>query len=63
VNESLTGPTGSYSNVLRTEEWSPLEPGIAEHKFYAPGVGLVLETVVEGGEGSLELIEQSPTGE
>jgi hypothetical protein len=63
VNESVIGPTGSYTKVLKTEEWSPLEPGIAEHKYYAPGVGLVLETVVTGGEGQLELVERSTAGE
>lgn len=40
-----------------TKEWTPLEPGVAENKYYARGVGLVLEVVVEGGSGRVELIE------
>ena len=35
-------PAGSYGNCLQTENFSALSPG-TEHKFYAPGVGLVLE--------------------
>jgi hypothetical protein len=30
-----------YDGCLLIEEWSPLEPGVKEHKFYARGVGLV----------------------
>lgn len=48
---------GDFTNCLQTREWTPLQPGVAEHKFYAAGVGLVLETVVEGGEGRIELVE------
>jgi hypothetical protein len=28
-------------NVLLTKEWSPLDPGMVEHKFYAVGVGWI----------------------
>lgn len=31
--------------------------GVAENKYYARGVGLVLEVVVEGGSGRIELVE------
>jgi hypothetical protein len=31
-----------YEGCLKTKEWSPLEKGVVEHKFYCPGVGLVL---------------------
>lgn len=61
---SLSAPAavvfGSYPNCLQTREWSPLEPGVAEHKFYAPGVGLVLEVMVEGGAGRVELVDLVP---
>ena len=55
--ESATVTYGAYENVLVTKEWTPLEPGKAENKYYATGVGLILEEVVEGGEGRIELIE------
>lgn len=57
LTESETVPYGSYDNLLMTREWTPLEPDVAEHKYYAPGVGLILEVVVEGGSGRIELIE------
>ena len=31
------------SDCLITKEFSPIEPGVAEHKYYAPGTGLILE--------------------
>ena len=59
IGESVTVPYGSYTNVLRTKEWTPLEPDVVEHKFYAQDVGVILETVVKGGEGRIELISLS----
>jgi hypothetical protein len=47
-------PTGAF---LVIHEWTPLEPGHGEHKYYVKGIGLVLEVVSEGGDGFMELIE------
>ncbi len=30
-----------FKHCLKTKEWSPLEPGVIEQKYYAPGIGLV----------------------
>jgi hypothetical protein len=38
------------ATCLVTEDFSPLEPGAVEHKYYAPGVGLILELDPESGE-------------
>jgi hypothetical protein len=38
----------SRSSVL-TMEWTPLEPGVIDHKSYRRGVGTVLENTVKGG--------------
>jgi len=57
VTEELAVPFGSYVQVLVTREWSPLEPGVAEHKHYAPGIGLIREEGVEGESGHVDLIE------
>ena len=46
-------PMGAQSNVLKTKEWTPLEPGKTEHKYYAPGIGLIAE---EQGGHRLELV-------
>ena len=48
-------PYGTFDDVLVTDEWSPLEPDIAEHKYYAPGVGNVLEVATKGPQEQLEL--------
>jgi energy-converting hydrogenase Eha subunit F len=62
LGDSVTVPYGSFSDVLVTEDFTPLEPGVAEQKYYAPGVGLVLEVLVSGGTGRVELVEFSRPG-
>ena len=56
LDESAAVAYGAFDNLLVAKEWNPLEPGVVEHKYYAPGVGLVLEEVVEGGTGRVELV-------
>lgn len=43
-------PYTSSTAALLTEEWTPLEPGVLDHKFYVRGVGTVLEVTVKGGD-------------
>jgi hypothetical protein len=38
-NASVTVPYGSFDKVIETKEWTPLEPGFYEKKYYARGVG------------------------
>jgi hypothetical protein len=56
LTESVTVPTGSYTNCLKTQETTPLEPELLEHKYYAPGVGNVLTVDANTGDRS-ELIQ------
>lgn len=56
LTESVTVPYGSFDGLLATREWNPLEPGEEENKYYAPGIGVVLEQVVKGGSGRVELV-------
>jgi hypothetical protein len=57
LSESLTVPTGTYSNVLMTNEWSGLDnPPIYEHKYYAAGIGFIKTVYLQGGY-ELQLIE------
>ena len=56
LRESVTMPYGSFQDVLSTRDWTPLEPSVAENKYYAPGVGLVREELVQGGSGIIELV-------
>src|SRR5262249_62200314 len=46
----------SSKTALLTEEWTPLEPGVLDHKFYVRGVGTVLEQTVKGGDERNELV-------
>jgi hypothetical protein len=36
---SVKVPYGSFDHVLETKEWTPLQPGFSEKKYYARGVG------------------------
>lgn len=60
LGETVRVPLGSFDDVLVTEDWTPLEPRFLEHKHYAPGIGVVFEELVKGGEGFLRLVEVSP---
>jgi hypothetical protein len=62
LGDSATVPYDSFSELVVTKEWTLLEPDVAEEKYYAGGVGVVLEVVIEGGSGRLELIEFQPGG-
>jgi hypothetical protein len=48
-------PFGSFDGLLQTEDTTPLEPDVLEHKFYAKGVGPILAVAVSGG-GREELV-------
>ncbi len=41
LDETVTTPFARFSDVLLTEESSPLSPGVKEEKFYAPDIGLI----------------------
>jgi hypothetical protein len=43
-------------NAVLTKEWTPLEPGVIDHKLYVRGVGNVLEQTERGGNERNELI-------
>jgi hypothetical protein len=57
VGRRMAVPYGSFDDVLVTEDWTPLEPRFLENKYYAPGVGVVFEELVKGGEGFLRLVD------
>jgi hypothetical protein len=43
MNETCRTPAGTFPNCMKVKEESPLEPGVTEYKYFAPGVGLVRE--------------------
>lgn len=50
IDETVTIDLGTYENVLVTRDVNPLEPDVYELKYYAPGVGLIMEEAFEDGE-------------
>lgn len=57
LNESVSVEYGDFDNCLKTKEWNPLEPDVVENKYYAPGIGVILEVAVKGGSERVELLE------
>jgi hypothetical protein len=62
LNGSAKVPDGSFHHVLVSKEWTPLEPGVAEHKYYAAGVGDIKEVSVKGPSETLELVGVNHSG-
>jgi hypothetical protein len=46
LNETVETPAGTFSNSLKTQEGTALNPGQKEFKAYAPGIGLIQEEVL-----------------
>src|SRR5262245_44693265 len=42
IDGRVTVPYGSFDRVVVTEDTTPLEPQILEHKSFAPGIGVVM---------------------
>ena len=56
LTESVCVPYGCFSDVLKTREFTPLEPDVVEDKYYAPGVGQIKEVTVKGGSEESQLV-------
>jgi hypothetical protein len=55
VGESVSGPTGDYSDCVRIRDFTKLDPLSNEYKTYCPDVGLVLVTDPDTGDHLEEL--------
>ena len=53
---SVRTPMRRFRHVLRTFEWSRLEPGVISVKLYARGVGIIREHDLAGGTETFELV-------
>jgi hypothetical protein len=62
LEASVTVPYASSSDALLTEEWTPLEPDVLDHKYYLRGVGMVKESTVKGPKEENSLTEVTPAG-
>jgi hypothetical protein len=57
LDREVTVPYGTFTGCVQIEEWNGLERGDHEQKYYAPGIGVVLEV---GGDERVELVELTP---
>jgi hypothetical protein len=48
-------PILATQHALLTKEWTPLEPGVVDHKYYVRDLGVVREVTVKGPTESLKL--------
>jgi hypothetical protein len=56
VGAKVQVPYGRFTGAMITRNFSGIEPNVEELKYYAKGVGPVLELLVSGGAGRTELI-------
>src|SRR5919198_979337 len=50
LSSHVRTPGASSRRALLTKEWTPIEPGVVDHKYYVRGIGTVLEQTVKGGD-------------
>ncbi|MGW1563301.1 hypothetical protein ACWCQ1_43480 [Streptomyces sp. NPDC002144] len=48
LSSRVSVPYKTFNKSLRTKEWTPLEPGTVDNKYYAKGIGTVKEVTVKG---------------
>ena len=56
LNATVRVTFGSSRHALLTKEWTPLEPGVIDHKYYVRGIGTVLERTAKGPLERNELV-------
>ncbi len=49
-------PLRNFRRVVRSFEWTRLEPGVLSEKLYAPGVGIVKERDMSGGSEVFKVV-------
>jgi hypothetical protein len=59
LDASVDVPFGAFGEVLKTRDFTRLEPTVVEQKFHAKGIGVVQERMVEGGSQLTVLVEHT----
>jgi len=60
LDKHVEVPFGTFDNVLETRDFTPLDPDVEEHKFYAGGVGPVEVRQTSGGSSHEVLLTFEP---
>jgi hypothetical protein len=56
LTKFVSVPYGTFEHVLVTREWTPLEPGVVEKKYYAKGIGVIQARSVKGDSEYAKLV-------
>ena len=56
IDATAGGPTGKYTNVVVTEDTDLLDKAKFEHKWYAPGVGIIGTDGMVGGHHEIRTL-------
>ena len=56
LDESLCTDYDCYEHLVAIKEWTGLEVGIAEVKYYKEGIGFVYSQITHGGDETLQLV-------
>jgi hypothetical protein len=56
TDRSVAVSYGSFDHALETSEWTPLERGVIEHKYYVKDVGNVRTIMIKGGAEEERLV-------
>src|SRR5689334_5069883 len=56
LSAHVSVPYTASNRALLTKEWTPLEPGTLDHKYYVRGIGNVKEVTVKGPTERSELV-------
>ena len=56
LDERMVGQYGIFDGVLEIRDYAPLGTGSIEHRYFAHGVGMVLEVTTRGGSATSELV-------
>jgi len=53
---------GCFDDLLLTKEWTPLERGVLDRKYFAEGIGFILGVMIAGGDERTELVRITAKG-
>jgi len=56
THATVTVPFGTFHHALKSNECTPIEPGVIDLKYYGRGIGEVAEATVKGGSSTLVLV-------
>ena len=57
LNEKICVPYGCFTHVLKTKEFTPLEPDVVSNKYYAQNIGDIKEISVQGESEEQHLVQ------